>query len=363
MVFSVSTFAMESRLAPAILRGRPGARQRRPAARWPASTLARAVQRNLQTIQAVFASQQQAGDVLRGHQAAVCSAATAALRAAAALAAALALHLGVALPPPPAHASAAEDVLLQLVRQVEAKLDGAVEAVKALPVRRCTGGFESVRWMPSACMATPASSGRRLACTSERHQGRLLTCCAHSPLRGRRLLQGGAADPNDAAAARALVEEVCEVVEANFTDTRSSGGFDRTTWLELKQRVVERPLRDRAAAHGCGTLQGGCAAGAPAGAAILPRASVPACNPPTPLAAAIVLRCRAIRELLAALRDPYTRFVPPSEFGEWTVGGWLAAGPPPHSPPAIGDVCPTPNRWRPHLTSPAPCQARCSSTM
>lgn len=51
----------------------------------------------------------------------------AALRAAAALAAALALHLGG---PEAAQASAAEDALLQLVRQVEAKVDGAVGAVR-----------------------------------------------------------------------------------------------------------------------------------------------------------------------------------------------------------------------------------------
>ena len=115
-------------------------------ARGPVSTLARAVQRNLQTVQAAIASQERAADSLRDHHAALCNAASAALRAAAALAAALVLHLGVALPPPPAHASAAEDALLQLVRQVEAKLDGAAQAVKgaALPVRR----FERVALRP-----------------------------------------------------------------------------------------------------------------------------------------------------------------------------------------------------------------------
>ena len=115
-------------------------------ARGSVSTLARAVQRNLQTVQAAIASQERAADSLRDHHAALCNAASAALRAAAALAAALVLHLGVALPPPPAHASAAEDALLQLVRQVEAKLDGAAQAVKGatLPVRR----FERVGLRP-----------------------------------------------------------------------------------------------------------------------------------------------------------------------------------------------------------------------
>lgn len=51
-----------------------------------------------------------------------------ALRAVAALLAALALHLGGG--PPAAQASVAEDALLQLVRQFEARVDSTLGAIK-----------------------------------------------------------------------------------------------------------------------------------------------------------------------------------------------------------------------------------------
>lgn len=62
--------------------------------------------------------------------------------------------------------------------------------------------------------------------------------------------------PADATEGRELVEEVCEVVEQNYTDTRN-GGFDRTGWQALKENALARPVRDRAAAYGC-VLQLGC---------------------------------------------------------------------------------------------------------
>ncbi|EFN55775.1 hypothetical protein CHLNCDRAFT_145217 [Chlorella variabilis] len=144
---------------------------------------------------------------------------SAALRGAAALLAALLLHLGdggAGGGGSVAQASVAEDRLLEFVRQVEVKVDSAVEAVKDVASQ-------------------------------------------------------GAAEGPDAAAGRDLVEEVCEVVEANFADARNAG-YSRAAWLELKERMLARPLRDRAAAH------------------------------------------NAIRELLAQLRDPYTRFVPAADF-------------------------------------------------
>ena len=69
-------------------------------------------------------------------------------------------------------------------------------------------------------------------------------------------MQGGAPSP-DAAAGRQLIEEVCEVVEANFTDARNAG-FDPETWQQLKARALARPLRDRTAAYRWGDELGGC---------------------------------------------------------------------------------------------------------
>ena len=61
-------------------------------------------------------------------------------------------------------------------------------------------------------------------------------------------MKGGPGNPEDAAAARELVQEVCEVVEANFSDARSAG-YDRQQWQRLKEEALARPLRDRAAAY------------------------------------------------------------------------------------------------------------------
>ncbi|KAL4451934.1 hypothetical protein ABPG75_007596 [Micractinium tetrahymenae] len=80
----------------------------------------------------------------------------------------------------------------------------------------------------------------------------------------------GAPSP-DAAEGRELIAEVCEVVESSFSDARGAG-FDREAWQKLKEKALARPLRDRSAAYG------------------------------------------VIRELLAELRDPYSRFVTPGEF-------------------------------------------------
>lgn len=80
----------------------------------------------------------------------------------------------------------------------------------------------------------------------------------------------GAPSP-DAAEGRELIAEVCEVVENSFSDARG-GGFDREAWQRVKERALSRPLRDRSAAYG------------------------------------------VIRELLAELHDPYSRFVTPVEF-------------------------------------------------
>lgn len=46
------------------------------------------------------------------------------------------------------------------------------------------------------------------------------------------------------------MQEVCEVVEANFSDARSAG-YDRQQWQRLKEEALARPLRDRAAAYRC----------------------------------------------------------------------------------------------------------------
>lgn len=52
----------------------------------------------------------------------------------------------------------------------------------------------------------------------------------------------------DADAGRQLIQEVAEVVEANFSDARSAG-YDPAAWAELKERLLARPLRSREAAH------------------------------------------------------------------------------------------------------------------
>lgn len=117
--------AMDPSLFPAVLRApRPRTRARAAAARSPLGHLCAALQR-----QAAGGSRpsQRCIDGVPELQSALQRTAEAALRAVAALAAALTLHLGA---PGDAHASAAEDALLQLVRQVEAKVDGAVGAVR-----------------------------------------------------------------------------------------------------------------------------------------------------------------------------------------------------------------------------------------
>lgn len=115
---------MDPSLCPAVLRSpRPRARAR--TARSPLRALCAALQR-----QAAAAGSRTDRCGVDGVPAVLHTlqlTAEAALRAAAALAAALALHLGA---PEAAHASAAEDALLQLVRQVEAKVDGAVGAMR-----------------------------------------------------------------------------------------------------------------------------------------------------------------------------------------------------------------------------------------
>ena len=151
------------------------------------------------------------------------------------------------------------------------------------------------------------------------------------------------------------------MVEANFSDVRAAG-YDPQAWQQLKERALARPLRDRTAAYGCAAcgvlaawLLPGCVrtwpvrpllhawvllhaerlpAPCPARPLVLTRlhaaasASCPppppcpflshSCNglshpaPPTP-----PTRCphpSVVRELLAVLRDPYSRFVTPTEF-------------------------------------------------
>ncbi|PSC70735.1 peptidase S41 family [Micractinium conductrix] len=145
--------------------------------------------------------------------------ATQALQAAAALLAAVVLQLGAVGGASAAQtyslSSVAEDHLLEFVRQMEVRVDSGMEAVKAA-----------------------AAQG---------------------------------ADSPEAAEGRQIIQEVAEVVEANFSDVRAAG-YDPQAWQQLKERALARPLRDRTAAYG------------------------------------------VVRELLAVLRDPYSRFVTPTEF-------------------------------------------------
>jgi hypothetical protein len=133
----------------------------------------------------------------------------------------------------------------------------------------------------------------------------------------------------DAAAGRELILEVCEVVESNFSDARNAG-YDRAAWQQLKERALARPLRDRAAAYRlvrwcrnvslsfCLSLLTPCnpclflskhsQLSNPLimhGLISPPRSHTP--SPPHP-------SCSAIRELLGALHDPYSRFITPTDF-------------------------------------------------
>lgn len=145
------------------LRGQPAGRRAaaRPA---PLRALYRAVSRHCRAVAALAAPPQ-----APAARAAAAQAAQDALRAATALAAALALHLGAA--PSAAHASAAEDALLQLVRQVDAKVGSALEAVKDATtlvsrVRRrssgaweaCTGGSTGLSPTAVPCHTIPPPS-------------------------------------------------------------------------------------------------------------------------------------------------------------------------------------------------------------
>ncbi len=82
---------------------------------------------------------------------------------------------------------------------------------------------------------------------------------------------GAAADAAAAAAAAALVGEVWEVVDANFADARG-GGFDAPRWAAARAAALAPPPADAPAARA------------------------------------------AVRSMLAVLRDPYSRYVPPGEF-------------------------------------------------
>ena len=120
-----------------------------------------------------------------------------ALLAAAGLAAAVCLHLSDASGAQAFNlASVVEDSLLQIVRQVEARIGSAVDGVQA---------------------AAGADGG---------------------------------GSPADSQEARDLVNEVWDVVENNFTDVRN-GRFDHAHWQQLKEEALARPLRNTTSAYRC----------------------------------------------------------------------------------------------------------------
>ena len=158
-------------LLPAVMRS-PRGRVRAAAGRSPLRALCAALQRGA----AAAARSRPAPpgvSTAPALQLALQRSAEAALRAAAALAAALALHLGGAQA---AQASVAEDALLQLVRQVEAKVDGAVGAVRgaaslvslqagggaASRTGTCAAGMAGCHASPALLLQPPA--GQRAAC-------------------------------------------------------------------------------------------------------------------------------------------------------------------------------------------------------
>jgi len=69
-----------------------------------------------------------------------------------------------------------------------------------------------------------------------------------------------------------LINEVYDVVEKNFDDARGTG-FNAARWRSVRDAALSRPLKDAAASHS------------------------------------------AVREMLATLKDPYSRFLTPEEFG------------------------------------------------
>lgn len=74
------------------------------------------------------------------------------------------------------------------------------------------------------------------------------------------------------AAARDLINEVWEVVDRNFSDARGVG-FDSLQWQKLRDAALDKNPADTAAAHS------------------------------------------AVRRMVSQLRDPYSRFINPEEFG------------------------------------------------
>ncbi len=120
------------------------------------------------------------------------------------------------------------------------------------------------------------------------------------------------------------------MVEANFSDARSAG-YDRQQWQRLKEEALARPLRDRAAAyryaggwklsaewqHDHCRCTGGAARFAFSSLAGDAAGSKPHCLQvahSVPLHLSSPPPRSTIRELLAALRDPYTRFISPEDF-------------------------------------------------
>jgi len=89
-------------------------------------------------------------------------------------------------------------------------------------------------------------------------------------------LDPSASNSEEAAAGRAeaeyLINEVYDVVEKNFDDARGTG-FNAARWRSVRDAALSRPLKDAAASHS------------------------------------------AVREMLATLKDPYSRFLTPEEFG------------------------------------------------
>jgi carboxyl-terminal processing protease len=162
-----------------------------------------------------------------------------------------------ASPPSAAAAAAAPG------RRLEAAARDALRAAAALLAALCL----HLAAAPAPALATLAEDG---ALEAVRQAAARLGGALAAARRALPRAPGAAADAA-AAAAAALVAEVWEVVDANFADARG-GGFDAPRWAAARAAALAPPPADAPAARA------------------------------------------AVRSMLAVLRDPYSRYVPPGEF-------------------------------------------------
>ena len=350
-------------LLPALLRA-PG-RGSRCTSRCPLQAAARHLRRHVRQLavraalppQGAWQQQQQQ----LPSQPAPLTAVQAALRGAAALLAALLLHLGdggAGGGGSVAQASVAEDRLLEFVRQVEVKVDSAVEAVKdvASQVRVTGAGKHEPRPFALPRPSCHPSAGTHPGGPSPPHPSPLALPC-RAPRRAPMRLQGGIwwrrcarwwrptlrmlATRGTAARRGWSSRNACWRARC-ATAQQHTSAWERGPASRGRRHPLLHGLLNAAGRPGCVSPRAAAPPSPRRRAAPWRRAPLPHVPPPPPPLAPSGRS--AIRELLAQLRDPYTRFVPAAdfaamrtydvsgvglnlgtaeEFANKTVGGWV----------------------------------------